>query len=154
MIKTLTGTGVAQPVVLTATDVTTLGIGIVTVAATQTDSAGNVSGSSAITFTSPFVCFPFTASPPSTIPNFSISVTRIPVVFAAPVTGFSVSNLSLYLNGRLVSLRGTTITGSGANYVIQLPSLATNLKGSYRLDVSGLSSVSYTHLTLPTKRIV
>ena len=50
-------------------------------------------------------------------------------------------NLSLYLNGRLISLRGTTITGSGANYVIQLPSLATNLRGSYRLDVSGLSGM-------------
>ena len=141
MIKTLTGTGAARPVVLTSAEVATLGIGIVTVAATQTDSAGNVSGSSAITFTSPFVFFPFTASSPSTIPNFKIPVTRIPIVFAAPLTGFSVSNLSLYLNGRLISLRGTTITGSGANYVIQLPSLATNLKGSYRLDVSGLSGM-------------
>ena len=142
--RTLTGTGVAQPVVLTSAEVTTLGNGIVNVTATQTDLAGNVSGPSPINFTIDIlaVSSPFGTSPPSTIPNFRIPVTRIPIVFTAPVTGFSVSNLSLYLNGRLVSLRGTTITGSGANYVIQLPSLATNLKGSYRLDVSGLSSMT------------
>ena len=144
--KTLTGTGVAQPVVLTAADVTTLGNGSVTVTATQTDSAGNVSGNSSINFTidSPALnppLFPWRQSPPSPIPNFRIPVTRIPLPFAAPLTGFSVSNLSLYLNGRLISLRGTIITGSGANYVIQLPSLATNLRGSYRLDVSGLSGM-------------
>ena len=144
--RTRTGTGVARPIFLTAADVTTLGNGIVTVTATQTDSAGNVSGNSSINFTidSPTLnppLLPWRQSPPSPIPNFRIPVTRIPLPFAAPLTGFSVSNLSLYLNGRLISLRGTTITGSGANYVIQLPSLATNLRGSYRLDVSGLSGM-------------
>ena len=144
--KILTGTGVAQPVTLTGPNVTTLGNGIVNVTATQTDPAGNVSGNSSITFTIDTLAlnpplFPWRQSPPSPIPNFRIPVTRIPLSFAAPLTGFSVSNLSLYLNGRLISLRGTTITGSGANYVIQLPSLATNLRGSYRLDVSGLSGM-------------
>ena len=74
----------------------------------------------------------------SLIPSFATPVTSIPLVFAAPITGFSVSHLSLFRNGSLVSLRGTTITGSGASYVIHLPSLATNLKGSYRLDANGL----------------
>ncbi len=84
---------------------------------------------------------PATTATDSTIPSFTTTVTSIPLVFAAPITGFSVSHLSLFRNGSLISLRGTTITGSGANYVIQLPSLATNLKGSYRLDVSGLSGM-------------
>ena len=153
MTKTLTGTGVAQPVVLTTADVTTLGNGIVTVTATQTDLAGNVSGTSSINFMidppppSPAPnppLPPWAQSPPSPIPNFRIPVTRIPIVFAAPLTGFSVSHLSLYLNGRLVSLRGTIITGIGATYVIQLPSLATNLRGSYRLEVSGVGGITAT----------
>ena len=39
--KTVTGTGATQPVVLSAADVATLGNGVVNVAATQTDAAGN-----------------------------------------------------------------------------------------------------------------
>ncbi len=84
---------------------------------------------------------PATTATDSTIPSFTTTVTSIPLVFAAPITGFSVSHLSLFRNGSLISLRGTTITGSGASYVIHLPPLATNLKGSYRLDVSGLSGM-------------
>ena len=151
--KTLTGTGVAQPVVLTTADVTTLGNGIVTVTATQTDLAGNVSGTSSINFMidppppSPAPnppLPPWAQSPPSPIPNFRIPATRISIIFTEPLTGFSTSHLSLYLNGRLVSLRGTIITGNGANYVIQLPSLATNLRGSYRLEVSGVGGITAT----------
>ena len=51
IVKTLTATGAAQPVVLTDADVSILGDGIVIVEASQKDPAGNVSDSSWINFT-------------------------------------------------------------------------------------------------------
>jgi hypothetical protein len=64
-----------------------------------------------------------------------VAVTAIPITFSSPVSGFNLSSVRLLLNGRSVSLRGARVTGSGANYVLTIPTRATNAKGIYTLQV-------------------
>jgi hypothetical protein len=64
-----------------------------------------------------------------------VAATTIPITFSSPVSGFSLSSVRLLLNGRSVSLRGARVTGSGANYVITIPTRATNAKGIYTLQI-------------------
>ena len=64
-----------------------------------------------------------------------VAVTAIPITFSSPVSGFNLSSVRLLLNGRSVSLRGARLTGSGANYVVTIPTRATNAKGIYTLQI-------------------
>jgi type II secretory pathway component PulM len=70
-------------------------------------------------------------------PAFTTAVTRIPITFNAPVTGFTLASLKLFYQDRPVSLAGATLTGSGANYVLTLPRTTASLRGRYRLDIGG-----------------
>jgi hypothetical protein len=73
-------------------------------------------------------------------PSFSTAVRSVPITFTAPVTGVSIASFQLYYEGRLVSLRGATVSGSGTTWTLSLPSTATNLRGRYRLDIGGPTS--------------
>jgi glutamine amidotransferase-like uncharacterized protein len=64
-----------------------------------------------------------------------VAVTAIPITFSAPVSGVTLSAFRLYFNGRSVSLRGASVTGSGARYVLRLPARATSVKGLYTLQI-------------------
>jgi hypothetical protein len=53
----------------------------------------------------------------------------------------TLASVRLFFENRSVSLAGATLTGSGTNYVLTLPSSATtSLKGLYRLRIGGASS--------------
>lgn len=71
-------------------------------------------------------------------------VTRVPIQFNTPVTGFSMANIRLFWNERSTSLFGATLTGSGANYQLSLPQSVSSLNGQYRLQITptGIVSVS------------
>jgi hypothetical protein len=56
--------------------------------------------------------------------------------FNAPVTGFTMSALTLRLNNRSVSLRGARLVGSGTNYVLTLPPRRTALKANYTIEIA------------------
>ena len=72
-------------------------------------------------------------------------MTTVPIIFSTPVTGVKLAAFRLYLNGRSVSLRGASITGRGANYVLRLPSRATSAKGFYTVQIlptTGIQAIS------------
>jgi hypothetical protein len=71
---------------------------------------------------------------PSVIANKGI-VTAVPIVFSTPVTGVSLAAFRLSFKNRSVSLRGASITGSGANYMLRLPAALTRARGFYRLEI-------------------
>jgi hypothetical protein len=70
-----------------------------------------------------------------------VAVRSIPITFSTPVTGFTLANLRLTVNGRSVSLRGATLRGSGASYTLVLPAKATNLNGIYTLEIGAQGPV-------------
>ena len=51
------------------------------------------------------------------------------------MTGVSLAAFRLYFKNRSVSLRGASITGSGANYTLRLPAALTRTRGFYRLEI-------------------
>ena len=70
------------------------------------------------------------------------AVTSIQIVFSTEVTGVSTAALRLFYNQReSISLRDATITGSGRNYTLTLPSNLTNRLGSYRLVIGPSSGI-------------
>jgi large repetitive protein len=71
---------------------------------------------------------------PGVIANKGI-VRAVPIVFSTPVTGVSLAAFRLYFKNRSVSLRGASITGSGANYMLRLPAALTRTRGIYRLEI-------------------
>jgi hypothetical protein len=73
-------------------------------------------------------------------PGYAIAVSTVPVTFNASVTGVTANSFRLYRDGQLVSLAGATVTGSGTDWTLTLPTTATNPRGKYRLDVGGVSS--------------
>jgi hypothetical protein len=77
------------------------------------------------------------------------TVTSIPITFNAPVTGLSVASLKLRWGRRVISLRTATLTGSGANYVLSLPSKLTRLRGIYTLQISaaGITAANGTRMS-------
>jgi hypothetical protein len=81
------------------------------------------------------------SSNPLLVPDLKRTVTSIPIKFTAPVTGVTIANFRLlYSNraqtgGRSLSLRGATLTGSGTDYVLRLPSKITSMKGIYTLQI-------------------
>ncbi len=118
-----------------------------------TDRAGNASSPLAAPFTlsGPIVInagiAAFAASPPNAPPGFGTSVAtapayagpvnRIQIRFNVPVGNFTLASLRLFLGSRAVSLKGATLTGTGANYTLTLPSRLTNPLGIYRLEING-----------------
>jgi hypothetical protein len=88
-------------------------------------------------------------SDPTSIADKKVVVRVVPITFTAPVTGVTLANFRLYYNarpdgkniGRSVSLRGATLTGSGANYVLRLPPNVARFKGVYCLQVVNTSSI-------------
>jgi hypothetical protein len=68
------------------------------------------------------------------------ALTRFNINFNAPVTGFTLASMRLFFENRSVSLRGATLTRSGASYTLTLPSTATSLRGNYRLEIGGPST--------------
>ena len=74
-----------------------------------------------------------------------VAVTAVPITFSTPVTGVKLAAFRLYMNGRSVSLRGASVTGRGANYVLRLPPRATSVKGFYTVQIlptTGISAIS------------
>ena len=74
-----------------------------------------------------------------------VAVRAVPITFSTPVTGVKLSAFRLYLNGRSVSLRGASITGRGASYVLRLPPRATSTKGFYTVQIlptTGIQAIS------------
>lgn len=118
-----------------------------------TDRAGNASSPlvAPVTLSGPIVIdaaiAAFAASPPNAPPGFGTSVAtapayagpvnRIQIRFNVPVRNFTLASLRLFLGSRAVSLKGATLTGTGANYTLTLPSLLTNPLGIYRLEING-----------------
>ncbi len=89
---------------------------------------------------------------PLQVVNLGLSVTEIPVRFTTPVTGVTLAAFELYLDGRPVSLRDATLSGSGDSYVLRLPALRANPSGIYELRVlpnTGIQAVNGTTMTGP-----
>ena len=87
---------------------------------------------------------------PGDPPDFASQVSSFQVQFNTPVTGLTLGSISLQrladqtdpASGRPVSLTGVSISGSGTNWTITLPSVTnpTSLKGRYKLVIGGVSS--------------
>jgi hypothetical protein len=139
-----TGSGNSYSATFTPALASTLDGSFTVAAGAFTDSAGNanVDGSLATPITIDRAirasATGFATSPDG--PAYATAVTRIPITFNAPVTGVALAAFSLFFEGRAVSLAGATLTGSGANYVLTLPSTTASLKGRYRLDVGGVGT--------------
>jgi hypothetical protein len=78
---------------------------------------------------------------PTVISDKRGAVTAVPITFSTPVTGVTLSAIRLYFNGRSVSLRGASITGSGSSYVLRLPPRATTAKGFYFVQVNPTTGI-------------
>ncbi|NBX29472.1 hypothetical protein EBR04_03315, partial [bacterium] len=77
------------------------------------------------------------------------TVTAIPIAFNTPVSGLSLASLRLRFGSRIISLRTATLTGSGASYVLSLPSKLTRLRGIYTLEIAatGISAANGTRMS-------
>jgi hypothetical protein len=136
-----TGSGSSYSATFTPTLNSTLSGTVVVAAGAFTDASGN--GNTAGSLVTPITidrtirasAVGFTTTPSG--PAYTTTVTRIPITFNAPVTGFTLASLKLFYQDRPVSLAGATLTGSGANYVLTLPRTTASLRGRYRLDIGG-----------------
>src|SRR6185437_10055555 len=103
--KTVTGTGSAQAVTLSATDLTTLTDGTISVSATQTDAAGNAQTAPATTTS--FVLDTLAPAVTAVTDNVAVSVTNGPISFTATfseaVTGVSATSFTA-TNGTVASV--------------------------------------------------
>jgi hypothetical protein len=82
---------------------------------------------------------------PNVIPDKRGAVTAVPITFTTPVSGVKLSAIRVFYNGRSISLRGASITGSGANYLLRLPARSTTAKGFYTVHVlptTGIRAIS------------
>ncbi|MGE5657523.1 MAG: DUF4347 domain-containing protein, partial [Actinomycetota bacterium] len=68
------------------------------------------------------------------------AVTAIPVSFSETVTGFDINDLTLTRSGVTVPLTSANITGSGSNYVLNLPAALTNSDGNYVLTLNAATA--------------
>jgi hypothetical protein len=79
--------------------------------------------------------------------NPSMAMSRLSTIVprvaprTTPVTGVTVNSFRLLLNGRSVSLRGASVTGSGTTYTLILPPRRTTPRGIYTLEVVGDGSI-------------
>ena len=103
--KTVTGTGSAQAVTLTATDLTTLTDGTISVSATQTDAAGNAQ--TVVAATTSFVLDTTAPTVTTVTDNVAAPVTNGPISFTASfseaVTGVSTGSFTA-TNGTVASV--------------------------------------------------
>ena len=93
---------------------------------------------------------------PGVIADRRANVTAVPIIFSTPVKGVSLAAIRLSYNGRSVSLRGASITGSGTNYVLRLPARSTSLRGLYTVQVlptTGIRAVSNGAAMMQTAQI-
>jgi len=72
---------------------------------------------------------------PNVVPDRKATILSFPFKFNTPVKGVTVNSFRLFLNGRPVSLKGATVTGSGTSWTLKLPSGRTSLKGIYNLQL-------------------
>ena len=82
---------------------------------------------------------------PNVIADKRRAVTAIPITFTTPVSGVKLSAIRVFYNGRSISLRGASITGSGANYLLRLPARSTTPKGFYTVQIlptTGIRAIS------------
>jgi hypothetical protein len=82
---------------------------------------------------------------PNVVPDRRVPVTAVPITFTTPVSGVKLSAIRVFFNGRSISLRGASITGSGANYLLRLPARTTTPKGLYTVQIlptAGITAIS------------
>ncbi|NBU40833.1 MAG: hypothetical protein EBS51_08510, partial [Planctomycetia bacterium] len=109
--KPLTGTGAAQAVVLSAAEVGQLGDGVVTVAATQTDAAGNVQSAAPSQVNVTVDTIAPTIAIASSTPTLRAGQTAV-ITFTLSEASTTFGNGSVTFSGGTLS----PITGSGASY--------------------------------------
>ncbi|NDG65260.1 MAG: hypothetical protein EBY29_17645, partial [Planctomycetes bacterium] len=110
--KSLTGTGIAQGVVLSAGDVSTLGNGTISVSASATDAAGNTSTLGSSSFTLDTVAPTVTISAVGGVDSVVSSVTGDAIVTGTAEANSTVS-ITQTVGGALL---GTTTTNASGNY--------------------------------------
>jgi titin len=145
--KTVTGTGVSQPIVLTTTDVqTTLGDGTITVSATQTDLAGN---GSAPASTTSFLLATTPASAPTSVAgtpgNQQVALTWVVPTSdgGSAITDYVVqyrvnalgSQWTTFADGGSTAL-AATVTGltNGTAYVFRVAAVTGAGDGAYSVE--------------------
>ena len=82
---------------------------------------------------------------PNVIADKRGPVSAVPITFTTPVSGVTLAAIRVFYNGRSISLRGASITGSGANYLLRLPARSTTPKGFYTVQVlptTGIRAIS------------
>ena len=82
---------------------------------------------------------------PNIIADKRVAVAAVPINFSTPVAGVTLSGIRLFFNGRSISLKGASITGSGANYVLRIPVRSTTPKGFYSVQIlptTGIHAIS------------
>jgi len=87
---------------------------------------------------------------PNDPPDFATALTGFQLQFNMPVSGLTLGSISLQrladpadpASGRPVTLTGVSISGSGSNWTITLPSSSnpTSLKGRYKVVIGGVGS--------------
>ncbi len=147
VIKTVTGTGIAQPVALTQADLTLLGNGTITVSATTTDVAGNVSAAAA-----PASFILDTLAP--TAPTFAVVAAAATATEAqagaVSVTAEAGSTVSVTFTGTAGIVTKTLIGNAAAQAVVLTQGDLTTLGngtvsvGATATDVAGNTSVAAT----------
>ena len=82
---------------------------------------------------------------PNLVADKRTAVSSVPITFSTPVTGVKLSAFRLFYNGRSISLRGASVIGNGANYLLRIPPRLTTLKGIYTVQVvttTGIHAIS------------
>jgi hypothetical protein len=145
--KTVTGTGAAQAVVLTAGDVTALGQGTVSVSAVATDAAGNASTSGSSSFTldteAPTL---LSSSPADNATNFA-PANNLSFSFSEPVTA-GVGNITLInitdntsvsvpVSDAQVSFNGNTVTFNPSSDLLTNKNYAVQFDNTAIRDAAG-----------------
>ena len=82
---------------------------------------------------------------PNLVADKRTAVSSVPITFSTPVTGVKLSAFRLFYNGRSISLRGASVIGNGANYLLRIPPRLTAFKGIYTVQVvttTGIHAIS------------
>ncbi len=147
VIKTVTGTGIAQPVALTQADLTLLGNGTITVSATTTDVAGNVSAAAA---PASFILDTLAPAAPSFAVVAAAATATEAQAGAVSVTAEAGSTVSVTFTGTAGNVT-KTLTGNAAAQAVVLTQgdLTTLGNGTVSVsatatDVAGNTSVAAT----------
>lgn len=114
----------------------------------ETVAAGNINGQNMLVFRTPNDGKPFVknliqalpgddklTNNPSQIRIFQSPLTTIPIRFSVPVTGVTQNSFSFYSGGRGWAVRNFTVSGSGQNYVLTIPSSEVNRPGLWEVRI-------------------